>query len=155
MEATASCYDGDCSKYCANSYVCSGGHSNSWWLRSSQTVKPINGWKWQVSTARTILKMKLSEDASPSMQFRFDTHNREAVNWALKGHYQPETESRLESPLQTQTEAHRSIVEDRWTTALLQRPFSGPHKYFEKKSFLCTSYFLISFRKGDYFLPAF
>ena len=29
LAATLSCYDGDCSKYPANSYVCVGGHSNS------------------------------------------------------------------------------------------------------------------------------
>ncbi|OWF50096.1 hypothetical protein KP79_PYT14057 [Mizuhopecten yessoensis] len=34
LDATVSCYSGDCSKCKQHSVVCSGGDSNNWWTRS-------------------------------------------------------------------------------------------------------------------------
>ena len=87
LEATLSCYDGDCSKCRANSYVCGGGHSNSWWLRSmflaSHKLSNLYMNENDKLILQELLKMKLSEDALLSMRFNFDTQKCEAVNRAL------------------------------------------------------------------------
>lgn len=87
LEATLSCYGGDCSKCRSNSYVCGGGHSNSWWTRSMflGTNKLSNLYMNENDKfiMQELLKMKLSEDALKSMRFNFDTQKCEASNRAL------------------------------------------------------------------------
>ena len=87
LEATLSCYAGDCSKCRYHSYVCGGGHSNSWWLRSmflgTHKLFNLNMNENDMLIMQELLKMKLSEEALLSMRFNFDTQKCEAVNRSL------------------------------------------------------------------------
>ena len=87
LDATVRCYTGDCSKCPTSSYVCGGGHTNCWWLRSmylgANKLTNLNMDDNDKLIMQELLKMKLSEEALMKMKFNFNTQKCEAVNRAL------------------------------------------------------------------------
>ena len=87
LDATVSCYAGDCSKCRRYSYVCSGGVTNNWWNRSmflsSHRITNLCLQENDKQLIFDIVKMKISVSAIEQMKLGTSTQKCEAVNRSI------------------------------------------------------------------------
>ena len=87
LRATLSCYKGDCSSCRRHSYVCSGGASSDWWLRSmflaTHGIRSLSMTENDEQIVMEILKMKLSVEAMELLKLGTSTQKCEALNRSI------------------------------------------------------------------------
>ena len=87
LQTTVMCYNGDCSKCRQHSMVCSGGLTNSWWLRSMylgpNNITELNMNDQDRKLLTEILKMRLSEETVMKTRFGTSTQKCESFNRSL------------------------------------------------------------------------
>lgn len=87
LDATVSCYSGDCSKCQQHSIVCSGGDSDNWWTRSmflsANRIHHLQMTTEDQKLVLELLKMKLSTETVMSMRFNTSTQKNEGCHRTL------------------------------------------------------------------------
>ena len=111
LDATVSCYSGDCSKCKLHSVVCHGDEGKNWWLRSVYlAVNRLHHLKMTTNDERLILellKFKLGTETVMSMRLQTSTQKNEgshrAVNVSLPKfqNYSRNAEGRLDNVILT------------------------------------------------------
>ena len=87
LEATISCYSGDCTSCRQHSIVCGGGQRNSWWERSAflgpSKISVLRMTENDKHLLREVLKMRLSAAAVTDTRYGFNTQQCESFNFSL------------------------------------------------------------------------